>query len=118
MESTSEIPLPVSYKAKDNSLPTLNSTWPPIKVYEADFIPELKTMSVVVTELDLWDWFRTENPPNETGYSWWGHPNINLISSKLSPNPHSGATFAYCMRCMQSIAKSGFNTWSNEMKNK
>ena len=30
---------------------------------------------------------------------------------------HSGATFAYCMRCMQAIAKDGFDEWSKKQNN-
>ena len=47
---------------------------------------------------------------------FWGHPNIDLISNGLSDNQHSGATFGFAMRCMQSIAKNGFDEWKNMQK--
>ena len=91
--------------------------WPYISVYGGDFRPCLKDMADTVTRLELWDWFKNESPPVDKGYSWWDHPNINKICNGLKDNPHSGATFAYCMRCMQTIAKKGFDEWSKEMNN-
>ena len=43
---------------------------------------------------------------------FWGHENVNKISDGLEKNDHSGATFGYCMRQMQFIAKNGFNAWN------
>ena len=39
--------------------------------------------------------------------------NIKKISSGLEVNDHSGATFGYCMRQMQFIAKHGFDKWNH-----
>jgi hypothetical protein len=81
------------------------------------FSKELRLMAATVTRLELWDWFRIESPPEDTGYSWWNHPNINKISDNLQDdqgnfdNPHSGASFACSMRNMQAIAKEGFPVW-------
>ena len=100
--------------------PSLNLTisqYKFVEVYGADFRREIKHMADTVTTLELWDWFRTESPPHDTGYSWWGHPNINKISQALPDNPHSGATFSFCMRVMQSIAKQGFTTWNDANPN-
>ena len=84
-----------------------------VSVYDCDFRTEIKTMADTITDLDLWKWFRTVDPPKDKGYSWWEHTNIELISKTLPNNPHSGATFAYCMRQMQSIAKNGFTKWNS-----
>ena len=52
------------------------------------FSKELRLMAATVTRLELWDWFRIESPPEDTGYSWWNHPNINKISDKtINPSP-------------------------------
>ena len=81
------------------------------------FSKELRLMAATVTRLELWDWFRIESPPEDTGYSWWNHPNINKISDNLQDdqgnidNPHTGASFACSMRNMQAIAKEGFPVW-------
>lgn len=91
--------------------------WPYVSVYGSDFRGCLKEMADTVTRLELWDWFKNESPPVDKGYSWWDHPNINKISNGLPDNPHSGATFGYCMRCMQAIAKDGFDEWRNKQNN-
>lgn len=91
--------------------------WPYIEVYGGDFRACLKDMADTVTRLELWDWFKNESPPDGKGYAWWDHPNINKISDGLQNNPHTGATFAYCMRCMQAISKDGFDSWSRKQNN-
>ena len=88
------------------------NSWRLIKVYGTDFRPELLDMAQTITRLGLWDWFKNEKPPDNQGYMFWGHPNINLISSSLKNNQHSGATFGYCMRQMQRIAEEGFQGWN------
>ena len=90
--------------------------WPYIKVYGSDFRPYLKDMADTVTRLELWDWFKNESPPNDKGYMYWRHSNIDKISNCLPENPHSGATFGFCMRCMQSIARDGFDEWNRKQK--
>ena len=87
-----------------------------VEVYGTDFRHCIKDMSDTTTRLNLWTWFHEESPPDDTGYSWWRHPNINKISNGLEDNQHSGATFAFCMRVMQAIAKQGFTTWNSEKK--
>ena len=78
-----------------------------------DFRPEIKNMADTVTRLKLWTWFRDEAPPKGHGYMNWGHKNIYKITHGLPDNPHSGATFAFCMRLMQSIAIQGFGNWNH-----
>ena len=48
---------------------------------------------------------------------YWGYSNIDKISNGLPENPHSGATFGFCMRCMQAIAKDGFDEWCRKQNN-
>ena len=83
-----------------------------VKVYGTDFRPYVKDMCDTVTRLELWDWFLTESPPDDCGYTYWSHPNVNKINNGLHDNQHSGATFGYCMRLMQAIAKQGFTEWN------
>jgi len=92
--------------------PTDVNAWRFVEVYGTDFRPSLLDMAQTTTRLGLWDWFKTENPPGDSGYMFWGHPNVNKISNGLADNQHSGATFGYCMRQMQTIAKQGFETWN------
>ena len=91
--------------------------WRMITVYDVDFRQCLLDMAQTTTRLELWDWFKNESPPNDKGYMYWGHPNVEKISDGLTDNPHSGATFGYCMRQMQAIAKQGFENWNMVRKN-
>lgn len=100
-------------KLKMPSTPAFEQ-WRPITCYGMDFRPEVKDIANIVDELELWDWFKNVNPPEDKGYAWWGHENINNIYNKLVHNPHSGASFAYAMRCIQSIAKLGFDNWNGQ----
>ena len=87
--------------------------WKPVKVYGIDFRESLKDMADTIDRLEFWDWLKNENPPSNEGYMFWDHKNVNAISDGLNDNQHSGATFAFAMRCMQSIAKLGFEHWNN-----
>ena len=60
-----------------------------------------------------WEWFKNESPPKDSGYTYWQDPNVKKISDGLEVNDHSGATFGYCMRQMQFIAKHGFDKWNH-----
>jgi hypothetical protein len=95
----------------NNQIPINIESWPHVSVYGMDFRPELIKMSSTIEKLGLWDWFRTESPPEGSGYMYWGHPNVSLINNTLPDNEHSGATFGFALRCMQSISKNGFETW-------
>ena len=92
------------------SVPVDKSDWP-------DYSHDIRLMATTVTRLELWDWFKTESPPEDQGYCWWNHPNINKISDNLQDdqgnldNPHSGASFACAMRNIQYIGKEGFAAW-------
>lgn len=92
--------------------PDDKSKWRYIEVYGMDFRPALKDMADTTSRLELWSWFKTESPPEGCGYTYWGHENVNKISDNLKNNDHSGATFGYCMRQIQYIAKNGFDKWN------
>ena len=81
--------------------PSSIEEWPHIKVYGTDFRPMLQEMADTISRLEL---------------LYWGHKNVSLISNNLPNNEHSGATFGYAMRCMQSIAKNGFDEWKNSQQ--
>ena len=100
------------------SVPLEKNNWP-----SDHFSNDLRLMATTITQLELWDWFKRESPPEDTGYSWWNHPNINIISNNLRNddgelyNPHSGCSFACAMRNMQTIAKIGFPAWKVKYEN-
>ena len=100
------------------SIPTDKTEWP-----SDYFSNDLRLMAATITRLELWDWFNEEHPPENTGYSFWGHPNIDKISANLMDdegnlnNPHSGCSFACAMRNMQTIAQIGFPAWKVKYEN-
>ena len=97
-------------ESNSDSLPPFGSKlWP-----EGYFVQSIKDMVETSIRLEVWEWFKTEEPPEDEGYQWWDHPNINLISSNLSNNDHSGASFACAMRNVQYIAKNGFTAWKKK----
>ena len=96
-------------RARD--IPNKDSVWPCIWYFGGDMSRDLKIMAQVVTDLELWEWLRTESPPPDKGYMFWGHNNANRISNAIPNNPHSGGSFATAMRCMQEIARRGFTVW-------
>jgi hypothetical protein len=73
----------------------------------------LKNMYDAITELDLWDWLRTFTPEKDKGFMWSPAPEIGRISHhpKVDSDGHSGASFAFCMRHMEMIAKEGWHTY-------
>ena len=78
----------------------------------------LKNAYNTITINNLWDFFKTECPPNGKGYLYWEHPNINKIGYLLSMDGHSGASFAICMRNMEYIAKNGWSAYVDHVSGK
>ena len=102
------------YYTMSFNYPQNTNEWRLVKVYGTDFRSNLLDMAQTTTRLALWNWFKNEPPPKNKGYCFWGHENVNKISNGLENNDHSGATFGYCMRQMQFIAKNGFEAWNKE----
>lgn len=97
----------------------LLSDWPEIKVYNNDFTPCLQKMYEAISELELWDNIRDNPPDKNTGYIFSNDSNIKRIGNheKVLGSGHSGATFAYSMRIMQTIAEVGFIKFKEDFNN-
>lgn len=91
-----------------STFPKDYNLWPRIEVYGADFRSCLLDMATTISKLELWDWLKNYSPPENKGFMFCGESNVTKISNSLQDNSHSGATFGYCMRCMEYIAKNGF----------
>lgn len=101
----------------DTPSPSLSaSDYKFITVFDSDFRGCIKDMADTITRLGLWQWFRDYDPSSNSGYMFSSHENITKINNGLTDNPHSGATFAYCMRIMQAIARDGFTIWNQGPK--
>jgi hypothetical protein len=58
-----------------------------------------------VNKLQLWNWFRTYDPPADKGFMYTNHPNIDAMSQETDSEGHSGASFGFTMRYLQRMAK-------------
>lgn len=77
----------------------------------------LGNMYDAITELKLWDWLRTFSPKANEGFMWSPALEISQIGNhpKVDADGHTGATFAWCMRHMDTIAKKGWNQYHSEV---
>ena len=65
-----------------------------------------------VTVSNSWDFFRTQAPPDDTGYMFWNTHELMAITKNMKYRDlHSGASFAGTMRAMQSISLIGWDSW-------
>ena len=85
------------------------SKWPFVKVYQKDFRENLLNIANAITELNLWGWMKEFSPNLDRGFMFTDNTNLDNISDLVEKDGHSGATFAFSMRCMESIAKHGFD---------
>ena len=76
----------------------------------------LQDVDNAITECNLWDWLKTFEPGADRGFMFTSHPNIDKISSKMKYNGHSGFSFAWCMRHMESVAKDGWEKYCVDMR--
>ncbi len=79
--------------------------------------PILADAYQAITAAEAWDFFRTESPPADTGYMFWGHPMQKKVESYMKLlDTHSGASYGWTMRQMEAIAKRGWASWvANQM---
>ena len=61
----------------------------------------------------MWDFMKNESPPDNSGYVFWDHNNVMLISELLDTDAHSGYCFSICMKNMEFIAKKGWDNYVN-----
>jgi hypothetical protein len=73
----------------------------------------LKSMYDAISRLKLWEWLKTYQPEEGKGFMWSRAPEISRISNEVISDGHSGSSFAWAMRQMETIAKKG---WANYYK--
>lgn len=70
----------------------------------------LEDMFQAVVETRTWDSLRED--PGDGGFVFGAPELARQISAALKdPHIHSGASYAWCMRQMQAIARSGWNSY-------
>ena len=65
-------------------------------------------MKNVVENNNLTEWLVTYVPDPNLGFMWSSHKNIDIISVAVAKDGHSGASFACCMRQVQSELKNTY----------
>lgn len=74
--------------------------------------PMLADAYQAVEAAGAWDFFRTVEPPVEKGYMFWDAPQLNKVQEHMKLlDTHSGSSYAFTMRAMQSIALLGWNSF-------
>lgn len=61
-----------------------------------------------ITTEGLWDFFRDQPPPADKGYMFWDAPELRKLAPHVASMGHSGSSYAFTMRTMESIAKQGW----------
>ena len=59
--------------------PPLDSWANYIGGYGCDMKLEIQDLITTINKLEIWEWLETDNPPQDKGYIWWEHENINKI---------------------------------------
>lgn len=85
-------------------------------VYGAFETTMLKDAYQAITACDLWDWVKTFSPEDGKGFMFTRHPNLDRIEKEMKFGGHSGASWAWTMRTMESIAKNGWDAHRNKVR--
>jgi hypothetical protein len=52
-------------------------------------------------KLELGNFFKNINPPENSGYMFWDDPRIGRLGNALASDGHSGSSFAWVCRSLQ-----------------
>lgn len=66
----------------------------------------------------LWIFLKENTPPANDGWMFWNEPTANLLFTIVDESiegGHSGATGAFTLRAMESIAKHGWTTFVSKL---
>ena len=70
----------------------------------------LKNAYKAITVTGLWNWLAGYVPEEGKGFAFSNHPNLKKIDEAMKYEGHSGFSYAWTMRQMETIAKGG---WEN-----
>jgi hypothetical protein len=88
-------------------------------IYTAYESTLLKDAYDAITACDLWQWFRNYYPDPERGFIFSNHPNLDRIHKQMKLyDMHSGASYGWTMRQIESIAKRGWEEHRNQVRRK
>lgn len=69
-----------------------------------------------ITQCNLWEWLRSYVPSEGKGFIFADNPNLDRINNAMKFQGHSGGSYAWTMRCMESIAKDGWELFVTNRK--
>jgi hypothetical protein len=78
-------------------------------IYDAHESLMLTDAYQAITTCNLWEWMRVFHPKEGEGFMFATHPNLNTINDAMKYQGHSGASYGWTMRQMESIAKRGWD---------
>ena len=62
-----------------------------------------------LTKTDLWDYMKKPSTPGKDGFMFCTDAELVILSRAMKYSGHSGASYAWTMRVMESIAKNGMD---------
>lgn len=84
----------------------------PIKKWDKVMLDD---MYKTVTRLELWDWLKRRDIPGDGGFMFSSHPEVKRISDATEYDGHSGSSFAWTLRVIESIAKHGWDSYVSKL---
>ena len=73
----------------------------------------LEDTYAAVTAAEAWDFLRNWSPPEGQGFMFTQHPTLDSIQKHMKLlDTHSGASYGFCMRVMEAIAKRGWESYA------
>jgi hypothetical protein len=68
-----------------------------------------------ITDLELWNWLASWDPPADKGFAWCVPPEeLKRINAANPYNDWTDGVYNWTMRNMKSIAKDGWFAWANK----
>jgi len=79
-------------------------------------LPYLKSAHKAITTCELWDWLKNFEPQEDRGFMFSKDvPELDRLNEEMYKDPvnggHSGASYGCTMRCMEYIAKHGYQAF-------
>lgn len=85
-------------------------------IYDAHESTMLKDAYEAITACDLWGWMKAYVPEEGQGFMFSNHPNLARIDKEMKYGGHSGSSYGWTMRQMESIAKIGWEEHRNRVR--
>ena len=71
-----------------------------------------------VTRAEMWEYLKLPTTPGKDGFMFSSAIELAAINSEMQYQGHSGASYAWTMRQMESIAKRGWTAYANTIVSK